>query len=512
MRTFILISALVFLMVFVNSGAQAVKSSADYEAEALRLASPDTHSCLDCHREINPGIVSDWMKSRHAATTPRKALEKRENRRVSAESLPYELHDNSVGCAECHTLRPEAHADTFEHNGYDVHVVVSPGDCATCHSQERAQFELNIMSRAHGNLVKNPVYSDLAGMINGVPVLDQEKGGIRILPSDPQTDALSCLFCHGTNLKFEEKITRETPFGEMSFPVISGWPNQGVGRVNLDGTLGTCTACHARHSISIEMARKPHTCSQCHKGPDAPGYKVYDVSKHGNIYSSHGKDWSYDSVPWVPGRDFAAPTCAACHVSRIAGEDGEVIAERTHRMNDRLAWRLFGVYAHPHPESADTTILRNRAAMPLPVELDGRPSPSGLIGVEEQSRRRDAMKSVCLSCHSTSLVEKHFERLDRAIETTNQSTLTATQILVRAWDAGLAKGPEQGESPFNEAIEMAWAQHWLFYANSTRLAAAMMGGDYGVFDNGRWQMARNIQNMLDWLKTAEMRASEPVPE
>jgi len=467
-------------------------------------ASADTEFCIDCHRDIHPGIVSNWLKSRHAVTRPLDGLAKpKRKRRISAENVPDDLMEKTVGCAECHTLRPEAHADTFDHNGYDVHVVVSPGDCATCHPEERGQYDKNIMSRAYGNLMENPVYRDLATMINGVPVLDAEGKTTRIMPSDPATDAVSCLFCHGTRLSVEKTVTRETLYGDMTLPVISGWPNQGVGRVNLDGTLGTCTACHTRHRFSIEMARKPHTCSQCHKGPDAPGYKVYDVSKHGNIYSSLGKDWSFDPIPWVPGRDFSAPTCAACHVSLITGEDGGVVAERTHRMNDRLAWRLFGVYAHPHPESADTTVLRNRAGLALPVELDGRPAPEGLIGLEEQDRRREAMKGVCLSCHGSLLVEVHFNRLDHTIETTNQSTLAATQIVARAWDSGLAKGLDQGDGIFNEAIEKAWVQHWLFYANSTRLASAMMGGDYGVFDNGRWQMARNIQNMLERLKTAK---------
>jgi len=30
-------------------------------------------------------------------------------------------------------------------------------------------------------------------------------------------------------------------------------------------------ACHPRHGFSIEVARKPYTCSQCHLEPDVPG-------------------------------------------------------------------------------------------------------------------------------------------------------------------------------------------------------------------------------------------------
>ena len=64
------------------------------------------------------------------------------------------------------------------------------------------------------------------------------------------------------------------------------------------------------------------------------------------------------------------------------------------------------------------------------------------------------------------------------------------------------------DSLFNEAIEKKWTEQWLFYANSTRFAAAMSGADYGVFANGRWAMAKNLQEMLDWLKF-KLKAKEP---
>ena len=90
-----------------------------------------------------------------------------------------------------------------------------------------------------------------------------------------------------------------------------------MGRINPDGSKGACTACHTRHGFSIEMARKPYTCSQCHKGPDVPAYAVYMVSKHGNIYDSLESKSDFSAVPWVPGKHFTAPTCATCHVSLL---------------------------------------------------------------------------------------------------------------------------------------------------------------------------------------------------
>ena len=78
--------------------------------------------------------------------------------------------------------------------------------------------------------------------------------------------------------------------------------------------------------------------------------------------------------------------------------------------------------------------------------------------------------------------------------------MTATQLISTAWDLGVAQGPVQGDSLFNEAIERMWASQWLFYANSTRFASAMGGADYGVFANGRWELSHNIQKMKDWLE------------
>ena len=79
----------------------------------------------------------------------------------------------------------------------------------------------------------------------------------------------------------------------------------------------------------------------------------------------------------------------------------------------------------------------------------------------------------------------------------------STQAMMHAWEKGYAEGLDRKKSIFDEGIEKKWAEQWLFYANSTRYACAMMGGDYGVFENGRWWMAKNLNDILDWLKAAE---------
>jgi hypothetical protein len=464
-----------------------------------------TAQCLDCHATISPGMVSAWKMSRHARVTPGEALKKPEReRRVSAASLPNDLAGHSIGCAECHTRNPGKHGDTFEHNGFQVHVIVSPEDCATCHPTEAKQYGQNIMSHAYGNLMNNALYRDMTRVINGVQVLTGKQ--ITIRPPAPETEADSCLSCHGTQVEVKGTKARETSMGEMEFPVLLGWPNMGVGRLNPDGSKGSCSSCHTWHQFSIEMARKPHTCSQCHKGPDVPAYAVYQVSKHGNIYESMGKTWNYEAVPWTVGKDFTAPTCASCHASLVVTEAGEVVAERSHRMNDRLPWRIFGlIYAHAHPKSPDTSIIRNKNGQPLPLTLTGEPAAQFLIDAGEQQQRRQAMQQVCMGCHTQQWVDGYWARFEHTIQTTNEMTLTSTGMMMQAWDSKAATGPAQGGSHIDEAIEKTWAEQWLFFGNSTRFSSAMQGADYGVFANGRWYMAKNIQELWDWLKTAARR-------
>jgi len=456
-----------------------------------------TAECLDCHAATHPGIVKDWQNSRHAAITTRQALAAEGTaRKVSSKTVPDSLQSNTVGCAECHTLRPGAHADTFEHNGYDIHVVVSPKDCATCHSSEAEQYSKNLMANAYDNLDANTLYHKLQISINGRK--EFKDGKITYQPANADTKAETCYYCHGTKLKVTGTEVRDTELaGELEFPVIEGWPNQGVGRVNLDGSLGSCAACHTRHAFSIEIARKPDTCKECHVGPDVPAFKVYAASKHGNIYSAMKKNWDFSAVPWTIGQDFTAPTCAVCHVSLLVNTDEEVVSERTHQMNNRLPWRIFGlVYAHPHPRNPDTSIIRNKDGQPLPTSLDGEFAAQYLIDEKEMDARRKTMQAACLSCHSTSWVKGQWRRFENTIRQTNAEILTATGIMRDIWQKGLA---DLNTNPFDEAIEKKWTDTWQFYANTIRFASAMgFGGDYGVYADGRYQLTQALLEMNDW--------------
>jgi hydroxylamine dehydrogenase len=403
------------------------------------------------------------------------------------------LSNNIVGCYECHSRNPKSHPDTFKHFGFDIHVVVSPPDCATCHTVEVEQFSGSKKAHAVKNLEGNPVYSLLVKEVIGLKSVD----GLDMTTANPShfTKQEACFACHGTEVRVTGMKTIQSDFGPVEVPALTNWPNKGVGRLNPDGSRGACTSCHARHAFSIEVARKPYTCAQCHLEPDVPGWNVYKESKHGNIFEASYHEWNFTSVPWVLGGDFQVPTCATCHNSLLVKPDGTVIAQRTHDFGARLWVRLFGLpYTHAQPKQGDTTIIKNADGLPLPTTFTGKPASKYLISADEQASRKTVMESVCKGCHSTDWVNGHFAKLDSTIAETDAMTLAATKLLVTAWDLGVA----DRDNPFDEPLEHEWIKQWLFYGNSVRYASAMTGApDYAAFKYGWWGLSTNLKLMRD---------------
>jgi hydroxylamine dehydrogenase len=488
-----MINMAVIVLILVSVFGTGTARSAEVEI------SEATAECIDCHAIVHPGIVNDWQNSLHAKITPKEALAvKGVARKVSSTTVPESLQNIVVGCAECHALRPEMHADTFDHNTYRIHLVVSPDDCKTCHATEREQYSKNIMAHAYGNLADNKLFQKLEHSI--LAETNYQNAKISLTPANAATRAEACYYCHGTRLELNGYETRDTEAaGELKFPIIKGWPNQGVGRINLDGSMGSCSACHTRHVFSIEMARKPYTCKECHVGPDVPAFKVYETSKHGNIFAAMNSSWDFTAVPWTIGKDFGAPTCAVCHISLLVNTDDEVVVERTHQMNNRLPWRIFGlIYAHPHPQEPNTSIIRNKDELPLPTDFDGGYAATYLIDEKERDVRRQALQAACLNCHDSSWVSGHWQRFENTIRETNVTTRTATRIMEGIWQSGFA---DKKDSPYDEAIERKWSDTWLFYANTIRFASAMGGGgDFGVFADGRYHLSKTLLELNDWLE------------
>jgi hypothetical protein len=479
-------------VVFIVISMVAFQSApAEQKSEQNIRFSDQTEECLECHRTISPGIVEDWLSGAHAKMTPAQAMTKTGlERKFSSESVPEDIANVAVGCYECHSLNADKHKDNFDHFDHKINVIVSPDDCATCHSLEQEQFSPSKKSYAYWNLKKNPVYHKLVETI--ISVKEFKGGEIIQHEASSFTEAETCYGCHGTLVKVTGNRTFETDLGEVEVPQLTNWPNQGVGRINPDGSQGACTACHPRHSFSIAIARKPETCSQCHLEPDLPAWNVYRESKHGNIYHSLQNKWSWENTPWTVGKDFKSPTCAVCHNSLVVDPDGEVIAERSHDFGARLWVRIFGlIFAHPQPISGETYKIKNKDALPLPTTFKGEIASEFLLDKESQSQRQLKMKRVCMSCHSSSWAEGHFAKLHNTVNETNRMTAAATELMLSAWDKGLA----DPANPFDEAFEQKWILQWLFYSNSVRYAAAMSGPDYAAFKNGWWNLTKNLQDM-----------------
>jgi hypothetical protein len=486
---------IVLFSVFILMRTAFASDDATQPRQEVSL-SPQTKTCIGCHSNFTPGIVQDWLTSRHAKTIPSDAIKKSTlERRISAKFLPKDLQKYAVGCHECHSLNTAGHTDSFEHMGRTINVIVTPNDCMTCHPQEAEEFAGSKKAHAHKLVMENPVYASLASAVTGVKRLE----GGHIVAEKPSDATLheSCLGCHGTKVEAKELVTRMTDIGPIKVPKLTNWPNGGVGRVNPDGSTGSCAACHARHSFSIEVARKPYTCSRCHREPDVPAWNVYEESKHGNIYSSKFYSWNFDNVPWVLGSDIQAPTCATCHSSLLVSPTGEIVAQRTHDFGARLWVRIFGlIYSVPQPKSGDTTIIKNKEGLPLPATYTGEPASEYLIDKPEQEKRQQMFKKVCNGCHNKDWIEGHFAKFDNTITETNNMTRTATVLMAEAWE----KGIEDKSNPFDESIEQMWIRQWLFYSNSVRFASAMGSSDPASFKNGWWYLTENIQHMKDWME------------
>lgn len=469
------------------------------------LISDDTLTCIGCHSQVTPGIVESWRQGLHSMVIPAQAMKMDEmHGGLSSKTIPAALQGHVVGCAECHTLNPKAHADTFEHNGFQVHVIVTPKDCATCHKKEVEQFSQSLMGKAYVDLMGNPTYKKLIDSVNGMKASDN--GKLKTQSAQKATTDATCLACHGTKVEVAGRIHRETSMGDMDFPKLTGWPNQGVGRINPDGSAGSCSACHSRHAFSVQEARNPSACERCHKGPDTPAYKVYMVSKHGAIYKANHEHWNMTAKPWVAGKDFDAPTCATCHISGVVNSQGEVLEKRTHNVDTRLSTRIFGLpYSHPQPLAPDTSTIKNKAGLYLITNLDGSPVKGAVISPKEQAKRRKRMQKLCLNCHSASLVDGHFKKIDHMNKWADNMVKISTGLMVHAWKTGIA----DPTNPFDEYIEKLWVETWLFYANSVRFAAAMSGADYGVFAHGSWYLSRTLTQMKDWTRLLEKANGKP---
>jgi len=253
---------------------------------------------------------------------------------------------------------------------------------------------------------------------------------------------LGCIECHGSFVLAE-------PDGKLQ-----GWPNVGPGRINPDGSLGSCTYCHSRHRFSVEEARKPETCGQCHLGPDHPQHEIYEESKHGNLYATSGESWNWKAPvgEWGP-EHIDAPTCSTCHMSGFGG-----VVETTHNVGDRLYWELQPKKSVPQWKGPDEVDLITER-IPDPVQA---------------AKGREEMLLVCTQCHSSQWADNYFVEFDKVVEDYNKVWAYTDGLLQDAYSEGLISK----DNPIDETPEIMHYLIWHHDGRRWRMGASMMGPDW----------------------------------
>ena len=185
--------------------------------------------------------------------------------------------------------------DGYDHRGFWIATLVSPKDCSRCHKEQFDQQQVSHHAKAADILNSSDNY--LGTVVGG-----------------PAAVNTGCRQCHGSNIKVlkDGKLDPDT------------WPNTGIGRINPDGSKGSCSACHTRHRFSKEQARRPDACGKCHLGPDHPQIEVFNESKHGILYQAFRDKMNMDKGEWVVGVDYQdSATCATCHIGATPNQAGD---------------------------------------------------------------------------------------------------------------------------------------------------------------------------------------------
>jgi hydroxylamine dehydrogenase len=385
----------------VRAAAPPARAAADLSAES--------RPCVSCHESKTPGIVAQWRASKHAA--------------------------QGVGCFECHSADAKD-PGAFPHEGATIVTAVTPKACAPCHSDISDEFQ-------HSH------HADAAKFIGS---LDNVLGEV----VEGRLAAVNgCWQCHGSTVSILKNPDGSIQKSAIGAPVLdpATWPNTGIGRVNLDGSRGSCSACHSRHVFSKAMARQPEVCGKCHLGPDHPQAEIYDESKHGIAYRTQKAEMNLDGEKWVVGADYtAAPTCSTCHMSATSKQPV------THDVGARLSWTL-------------------------------RPVVSKKM--ENWEKNRAAMKTVCTSCHGGAFVDSFYKSFDDTIDLWNTKFGQPAQNVMTA----LRDAKKLTPTPFDEELEWTFYRLWHHEGRRARMGASMQGPDF-VQWHGFFEVAENFYMKL----------------
>jgi hypothetical protein len=365
------------------------------EEESVNALANSDDECVVCHRRTTPGIVEQYGHSTMAGA--------------------------EVSCQDCHEVDAD-YPGSVEHEGTFVLASPSTAMCENCHTSEVAQYN---QSR-HGL----PAYVAYAGtevltddqlaLYQGIPEItapDRMRNAL-YEKEGPAITRFACEVCHN------------------------------VGKPHEDESVGQCQKCHLRHEFSLEQARKPETCNQCHIGPDHPQWEIYQESPHGIAYATGGDTWNWEAEPGtLTVSDFPAPTCATCHMSGF-GASGT-----THDIGDRLTWFLFAPVSKHRPSWQDNKVR---------------------------------MQSVCQECHNKNWIDNFYEDADAATEAVNDWVKESDEMMAPVKEQGLLTA-----EAFDEPIDFTYFDLWHHWGRTAKFGAWMQGPDYTQW-HGAYEVLREL--------------------
>jgi hypothetical protein len=382
--------------------------------------------CAECHRRETSAVVHEFEMSRHA--------------------------EKGVNCLDCHKV--ESGQDPLDHRGFTITKEVTAANCKSCHATEYDQY---LRSRHAA-----PSWAAVRGRedFTAQQVAHAEqfhKGWVKRKPN-----ALAMV--QGAAFESEASATRGCT------------ACHDIGKPNQDGTIGTCTKCHARHASSVELARLPETCGQCHMGPDHSQIEIYHESKHGVLFNAQRGIMNLSARPKeLTTRDMPVPTCTTCHMSGLEGQNV------THDTTERLSYFLFAETSEKRPTAQQGQL---------------------------------AMKAICLKCHTTPKIERFYKEAEEVLATTNDAVKSASDLMAALREEGVIT-----KEPFDEPIEFAYFDLWHYFGRTAKHGAFMGGADF-VQWHGFYELLNKtteIKRMAEELRaaraaTAKAETPETTPD
>ncbi len=448
------------------------------------LATAATEACLMCHTKQNASLVLEWKQSKHAK--------------------------NGLGCLICHEGK-EGDPASWKHKGAWVSAIVTPKTCGKCHEAETDEFSRSHHAKA-GEILAS-LDNVLAEKVAGLP--------------DNNADAVNgCWQCHGTIVKFK-KNPDGSPMrvGPEQKPVIdpTTWPNSGIGRLNHDGSKGSCNACHSRHAFEAKLARNPKNCGKCHMGPDHPQIEIYNESKHGIAFRASRDRMGLDKDEWILGKDYsAAPTCATCHISGHMGPNG-MVKGGTHDVGERISWTLRPVisvklnnvaytdgFKEDYPHTRDLPKVGEKVmTVEKVVENDilaSKKVERTVAKITPWEERRGKMQAVCANCHGPSFIDGFYRQFDSLVDLYNDKFAKPAKEIM---DELKADGILSAKAPFEHKVQWDFWELWHHEGRRARHGASMMGPDYTHW-HGMYEVSKHYY--LNFLPNAVKAAKEKSPE